>query len=210
MPAGQIVYVIDDNADMRRSTQLMLNGSGYLVQSFATGIEFLEQASELGSGVVLLDLRMPGLDGLQVLRTLMRNHSRFACIIITGHGEIEIAVEAIKLGAKDFLEKPFREAALLEILEREFRALEAMIAMESTRRKARSLMARLTPREREVLDGMVRGKPNKTIAYELGLSIRTVEMHRANAMKKLECDSLAEAVGLAMQSGDEIALRTCN
>ena len=210
MPAGQVVYVIDDNADMRRSTQLMLSASGYVVRCFAAGIDFLEHASDLSPGVVLLDLRMPGLDGLQVLRTLIRNHPCFACIIITGHGDIEIAVKAIKLGAKDFLEKPFREAALLEILDREFRALEVMIELESTRRKAGTLMARLTPREREVFSGMVKGKPNKAIAYELGLSIRTVEMHRANAMKKLGCDSLAEAVSLAMQSDEEVAHRTCD
>ena len=208
MPAGQVVYVVDDNAEMRRSTQLMLAASGYAVRGFTAGVDFLEHAAVLDPGVVLLDLRMPGLDGLQVLRTLIQNHSCFACIIVTGHGDIEIAVEAIKLGAKDFLEKPFREAALLGILEREFRALETMVDKESARRKAGTLMARLTPREREVLSGVVKGKPNKTVAHELGLSTRTVEMHRANAMKKLGCDSLAEAVSLAMQSGEEVADRT--
>jgi two-component system, LuxR family, response regulator FixJ len=204
MPADQFVYIIDDDAEIRRSTQLMLEASGYVVRSFTGGVEFLNFAGELNPGVVLLDLRMPGLDGLHVLRSLIPNYAYFACIIITGHGDIEIAVQAIKLGAKDFLEKPFREAALLKSLKREFRALDVVIESESSRQKAATLMARLTRREREVLNRVVKGRPNKAIAHELGLSIRTVEMHRANAMKKLGCDSLAEAVSLALHSGDEV------
>ena len=205
MPAGEVVYVIDDDAEIRRSTQMMLRASGYAAHGFTSGAEFLEHASDLGPGVVLLDLRMPGLGGLQVLRSLVPNHPCLACIIITGHGDIPIAVEAIKLGAKDFLEKPFREAALLKILEREFRLLETLIESTSTRQKAAMLMARLTPREREVLNRVVQGRPNKAIAHEFGLSIRTIEMHRANAMKKLGCDCLAEAVNLVFYSGDEVA-----
>ena len=202
MRDGHAVYVIDDNSEIRKSTRLMLSASGYEVSCFASGVDFLEHAADLRSGVVLLDLRMPGLDGLQVLRAVIRDYSRFACIIITGHGEIQIAVEAIKLGAKDFLEKPFKEAAILEILEREFRILDAGQESETVRRKAESLVARLTPRERDVFHGMANGLPNKAIAFQLGISIRTVEMHRANVMDRLNCKSLAEVVSLAIHSGE--------
>lgn len=205
MLVGHAVYVIDDNPNIRRSTHLMLSASGYEVTCFASGVDFLDRANELIPGVALLDLRMPGFDGLEVLRALVKDYPRFCCIIITGHGEIEVAVESIKLGAKDFLEKPFREAAMLKILEREFRNIDAAIEFELTRGEAGSLVSRLTPREREVFHGMVKGKPNKAIAYELGRSIRTIEMHRANLMEKLGCNSLAEVVRIAIYSDEAVS-----
>lgn len=204
MSEGHTVYVVDDNNGMRRSLRLMLAEAGYLVRTFESGPEFLEAAEHLPSGLVLLDLRMAGLDGLQTLQLILKKFSKFACVMITGHGDVERAVESIKNGAKDFLEKPFREDALLAVLEREFAALESAAKLAEVERQARALVGSLSRRERDVFLRMVRGLQNKTIAHELGLSVRTVEMHRARVMQRLRCTTLAGVINLAIHSGDAV------
>ena len=204
---GRAIYVVDDSADMRHSMQLMLAGAGYAVEAFCSGASFLERADLLPGGLVLLDLRMPDINGLEVLSELTARYSRFSCLIFSGHGEIELAVRAIKTGARDFIEKPFREEALLEILEREFDALDANHSLDLVRHSATLLVAKLTNRERQVFQGMARGLSNKLIAHQLGISARTVEMHRANMMERLKCDSLAEVVSIALHSGEDITPR---
>lgn len=203
MPS-RVIYVVDDNAEMRRSMHLMLSGAGYTVETFASGARFLECAARLPCGIVLLDLRMPDADGLEVLTTLAARHPQFPCLIFSGHGEIELAVKAIKSGARDFIEKPLREEVLIQILEREFDTMDANWALKSVRDSATKLVARLTERERQVFQGMARGLSNKLIAHHLGISTRTVEMHRAKMMNRLECESVAEVVGIALHSGEDI------
>lgn len=202
MSEGRTVYVVDDNNGMRRSLRLMLAEAGYLVRTFESGSEFLEAAQHLPSGLVLLDLRMAGLDGLQTLNLILKDFSKFACVMITGHGDVERAVESIRSGAKDFLEKPFREEALLAVLEREFVALASSAKLDEAERNARALVGALSRRERDVFLRMARGLQNKTIAHELGLSVRTVEMHRARVMQRLRCTTLASVINLAICSGD--------
>lgn len=183
---------------------LMLSGAGYSVETFASGSGFLASASRLVCGLVLLDLRMPDADGLEVLGELTSRYPHFPCLIFSGHGEIELAVKAIKSGARDFIEKPLREEALLPILEREFESMDTDRTLKSVKDSAATLVARLTERERQVFQGMARGLSNKLIAHHLGISTRTVEMHRANMMNRLECESVAEVVGIAVHSGEDL------
>ena len=153
---------------------------------------------------MLLDLRMPDADGLEVLGELTSRYPQFPCLIFSGHGEIELAVKAIKSGARDFIEKPLREEVLLQILDREFHSMDTHRSLQSVKDSAVRLVARLTGRERQVFQGMARGLSNKLIAHRLGISVRTVEMHRANLMDRLECESVAEVVGIALHSGEDI------
>ena len=183
---------------------LMLSGAGYSVETFSSGARFLEAAARLAGGIVLLDLRMPDADGLHVLGELTSRYPQYPCLIFSGHGEIELAVKAIKSGARDFIEKPLREEVLLQILDREFHSMDAHRSLQSVKDSAVRLVARLTERERQVFQGMARGLSNKLIAHRLGISIRTVEMHRANLMDRLECESVAEVVGIALHSGEDI------
>lgn len=204
MPDGHTVYIVDDNSEMRRSLRVMLTEAGYAVRAFPSGVDFLNNASDLASGLVLLDLRMPGLNGLQTLNAILDRFPKFACVMITGHGDIELAVEAIKNGAKDFLEKPFREKALLVILERELAALASSAKLGEVERRAKALVGTLSRREREVFLRIIRGHQNKAIAHELGLSVRTVEMHRARVMQRLRCNTLVGMINLAIHSGESV------
>lgn len=191
------VYLVDDDDSVRRSVAFMLKTSGFEVKSYASGNELLREAKKLEHGCILLDIRMPGMDGLEVQQELQKVGVDFPVIIMTGHGDIPLSVRAMKAGAVDFIEKPFEKAALLGALDEAFRSMERT---DSGRDRAKSATVRLralTPREREVLDGLAKGLPNKTIAYDLGISPRTVEIHRANLMLKLEVRSLSEALRLA-------------
>ncbi len=203
MPS-RAIYVIDDNAEMRRSMHLMLSGAGYNIETFALGASFLEAAARLPCGIVLLDLRMPDADGLEVLGELTSRYPQFPCLIFSGHGEIELAVKALRGGARDFIEKPLREEALFQIIEREFRSMDVHCSLRSVKDSAVKLVSKLTERERQVFQGLARGLSNKLIAHRLGISIRTVEMHRANLMNRLECQSVAEVVAIALHSGEDI------
>ncbi|MBX9816286.1 MAG: DNA-binding response regulator [Proteobacteria bacterium SG_bin5] len=197
----QHVYVVDDEEAVRRSLSFLLRTSGYQTALYASGIEFLREAKGLEPGCVLLDVRMPEMDGLEVQRELAARGVALPVIVLTGHGDIGTAVQAMKAGAIDFLEKPFEKAALIDALTVGFAQLAQAGAGAEAARGAELRLAALTARERDVLAGLAKGLPNKTIAYDLGISPRTVEVHRANLMTKLEVRSLSEALRIAFAVG---------
>jgi two-component system, LuxR family, response regulator FixJ len=193
----RVVHVVDDDDSVRRSVGFMLKTSGYKVKPYGSGLELLKDAKALEPGCILLDIRMPGMDGLEVQQALHDRGVSLPVIIMTGHGDVPLSVRAMKAGATDFIEKPFEKEVLLSALDTGFAGLKRT---DSGREKAKDASVRLqvlTPREREVLDGLAQGLPNKTIAYDLGISPRTVEIHRANLMTKLGVRSLSEALRLA-------------
>lgn len=194
------IYIVDDDAAIRRSMALMLDAAGIRNRAFSSGDEFLAETDSLPPGTVLLDIRMPGTDGLEVLETLRRRDIIWPVIVMTGHGDVPMAVRAIRLGAIDFLEKPFREEDLEAALGAAARLLQDHSTDAARRVRAREQIARLTPRETEVLRGLLAGMANKVIAHRFGISLRTAEMHRANLMTKLEVKSLADVMRLAGQA----------
>jgi two-component system response regulator FixJ len=203
MSDGRLVHIVDDEDAIRRSASFMLRTTGFDTRTYQSGIEFLKEAKHVDPGCVLLDVRMPGMDGLEVQRELNDRGIALPVIVLTGHGDISIAVQAMKAGAVDFLEKPFEKAQLMVALEAGFAKLERREDAATTTHDAEVRIAALTAREREVLQGLARGFPNKTIAYDLGISPRTVEVHRANLMTKLEVRSLSEALRIAFAAGLE-------
>jgi len=201
MSDNRIVHLVDDEEAIRKSAGFVLSRAGYKVQSYGSGVEFLKQAKAAPRGCVLLDVRMPEMDGLQVQATMADRGIDMPIIVLTGHGDVTVAVQAMKAGAAEFLEKPFEKAALLGALERAFARLERNDNRELEEREARTRIAALTPREREVLEGLTKGYPNKTIAYDLGCSSRTVEVHRASLMHKLDVHSLSDLLRIAFAAG---------
>jgi two-component system response regulator FixJ len=195
------VYVVDDNRDVRRSLSYMLGAAQTPSRPFGSGQDFLEALPNLEPGCILLDLRMPQMDGFAVMEALAREGNDWPVIVMTGHGEISIAVRAMKQGAIDFLQKPFSEEALSGCLEAGFRVLAERIETGARRRAAQSRVEQLTARETEVLEGLLAGESNKQLAQRLGISLRTVEMHRGNMMDRLQVANLAEALTLAMEAG---------
>lgn len=194
------VHVVDDDRDVRLSISFMLGAAGFESRPFASGQDFLESLDDLVPGAILLDIRMPEVDGFQVMAALAERGIDWPVVVMTGHGEVAIAVRAMKLGAIDFIEKPFGEEVLLSSLERAFELLKDRREKAERRRAAVSRVALLTAREREVLQGLMGGLPNKLLARRLGISLRTVEMHRANMMDRLQVSSLAEALTVAVQA----------
>lgn len=187
------VFVVDDNAEMCRSLEIMLEACGYCVKSFNNPDAFLAARAELEPGVVLLDIRMPERSGIDVLNEMRGSSAELPTVVITGHGRIDVAVKAIKLGAKDFIQKPFAEEELLTIIERELAEIAAISDAQCDDPPASNgALSNLTPRERQVVMALAEGKPNKVIAHELDLSVRTVEMHRARAMSRLNCRTFAD------------------
>jgi two-component system response regulator FixJ len=193
--------LVDDEESVRRSAAFLLRTSGFHVLCYASGVEFLKEVRHAAPGCILLDVRMPDVDGLQVQRELHVRGVDWPVIILTGHGDVAIAVSAMKEGATDFVEKPFEKATLLTAIESGFRYLGGKQTAEAAAAASRIRIAGLTPREREVLAGLTMGHPNKTIAYDLGISPRTVEVHRANLMTKLQVRSLSDALRLAFAAG---------
>lgn len=201
MPEDRTIYVVDDDDSIRRAATFMLRTSGFIVKTFASGSEFLKEAKGLPPGCVLLDVRMPGLDGLEVQKELRARGITLPVIVMTGHGDIGVAVQAMKGGAVDFIEKPVEKAILLEAIEEAFKRIQETHYAEARLADAQLRLEALSEREREVLDGLARGFPNKTIAYDLGISPRTVEIHRANLMSKLGVRALSEALRVAFAAG---------
>jgi two-component system, LuxR family, response regulator FixJ len=191
------VYIVDDDAAVRRSTKFILDNARWPARCYASGDAFLKEARKLPPGCVLLDIRMPGLNGLAVHQLLKKLGLAFPVIIITGHGDVSLAVRAMKEGAVDFLEKPFRREDLLAALEQGCRFLIDGKHHRRSAAEARDRINALTEREKEVMSCLADGLANKAIAIELGISPRTVEVHRANLMEKLEAQSLSEVLKLA-------------
>lgn len=181
----------------------MLSTADLSSRPFGSGLDFIEELDELRPGCVLLDIRMPQVDGFHVMAELARKRVEWPVIVMTGHGEVSVAVRAMKLGAVDFIEKPFEEGVLLSSLERAFSLLKDRGETAERRQSAERRVNALTTREREVLQGLMGGLPSKLLARRLGISLRTVEMHRANMMDRLGVSSLAEALTLAVQASVE-------
>jgi two-component system response regulator FixJ len=193
----RLVYLIDDEAAVRRSVSFMLKTAGFDVESFESGEAFLKVAAGLAPGAVLLDVRLGGMDGLAVQQELRDRGIMLPVIIITGHGDVALAVRAMRAGAVDFIEKPFDKAALLTAIASAQLHNDGRERLQVMAREAAVRLNVLTPRERDVLAGLVEGQSNKVIAYDLGISPRTVEIHRANLMTKLGVDSLSDALRIA-------------
>lgn len=204
--SDRVVYVVDDESDVRRALGFFLKASGYTPRPFLSGADLLAESGELAPGCVLLDIRMPGLDGLQVIERLGRHSASLPIIVMTGHGDVATAVRAMQLGAIDFLEKPFADEVLLKALTHGFDLIAEGAALEFERRDAERRLAGLTPRERDVLALLSEGKSNKEVAIALDLSVRTVEMHRATMFDRLGVRTLPEALKIAFRAGVDRSL----
>ena len=192
----RLVLLVDDDEAIRRSASFMLKTSGFIVRSFVSGVELLKEKS-FDPGCILLDVRMPGMDGLEVQQALLARGITLPVIVMTGHGDVDVAVPAMKQGAVDFIEKPFEKAVLLGAIEEGFARFDDVGQSRTRAVEARVMLEALTPRERDVLLGLARGCANKTIGFELGISRRTVEIHRANLMTKLGVASFSGALRIA-------------
>lgn len=201
MTDRKLIHIVDDEEAIRRSASFMLKTSGFAVETWPSGAAFLKEVRHAAFGCILLDVRMPEIDGLEVQSQLAERGVTMPVIILTGHGDVSIAVRAMKNGAIDFLEKPFEKAALLAAIDAAFQRVEAADSADVRAGEAQVVLGALTTREREVLDGLAKGLPNKTIAYDLGISPRTVEVHRANLMSKLDVRSLSDALRIAFAAG---------
>jgi len=198
MSSDSTVHIIDDDAAVRDSLAFLLSSAGIPAETHESAAAFLDRHSGADVGCIVTDIRMPEISGLDLLRRVKELSPELPVILITGHGDVPLAVEAMKLGAVDFIEKPFDDEALLAAigvaLDRNHqREREAARTLE-----LRSRLASLSARERQVLDGLVAGHPNKTIAYDLGISPRTVEVYRANVMTKMQATTLSELVRMAL------------
>ncbi len=191
------VHLVDDDDAIRKSAGFLLKTSGLLVVPYASGDAFLAHAKSAVPGCVLLDIRMPGMDGLEVQQAMIDRGIALPVVMLTGHGDVTLAVRAMKAGAVDFLEKPFEKTALLGAVEKAFDRLRQGDRLQMSAADATLQLASLTGRERDVVAGLIQGHPNKTIAFDLGISSRTVEIHRANLMRKLGATSLSDVLQIA-------------
>jgi two-component system response regulator FixJ len=194
-------HVIDDDQAVRESIEFLLRSARLTVKTYETASAFLAVVPTIGSGCVITDVRMPGMSGIDLLPRLKEMGIGLPVIVITGHGDVPLAVEAMKFGAVDFLEKPFNDDVLLASVRSALDRSEASAQLETERAEIRARIALLTNREHEVLDGLVAGHPNKIIAFDLKISPRTVEIYRANVMTKMKAASLSELVRMALVAG---------
>ncbi|HEX8380803.1 MAG TPA: response regulator FixJ [Allosphingosinicella sp.] len=195
------VHVVDDDEAMRHSLAFLLETAGHEVRTYASAIEFLEAVPGMERGCIVTDVRMPGLSGLELVERLHEMGVTDPVIVITGHGDVPLAVHAMKAGVSDFIEKPFAEEALLSSIRAALAKGSGTRAEEEGRRLILERIEALSERERQVLDGLVEGKPNKIIAFDLGISARTVEIYRANLMTKMQAGSLSELVRMVLLAG---------
>jgi two-component system, LuxR family, response regulator FixJ len=202
MPSDKaVVHVIDDDEAMRQSLAFLLEAVGMEVQTYESAEAFLEIAPTVKAGCVITDVRMPGLSGVELLRQLRDRQVSIPVIMITGHGDVPLAVEAMKIGAMDFLEKPFDDEALLASVRSALDQLDRDQKRQAERGDIEGRLATLSNRERDVLQGLVAGHANKQIAYDLGISPRTIEIYRANLMTKMQAASLSDLVRMALIAG---------
>lgn len=195
------IFVVDDDSAVRDALKLLLRSVGQSVETYGAGQEFLEAYSEDRPGCLVLDIRMPGMSGLELQQKLNEKHSILPIIFITGHGDVPMAVEAMQAGAVDFIQKPFRDQDLIDRINQALEKDTSNRAALGERNDIRRRLETLTPREREVLDLVVHGKANKVIAGDLKLSQRTVEIHRARVMEKMQASSLAHLVRMVLEVG---------
>src|SRR6202043_1785419 len=195
------VYVIDDAEAMRDSLNFLLSSANFNVTLYQSAQNFIDSVSSLDFGCVVSDVRMPGLDGIELLTRLKAVRCRFPVIIMTGPGDVALAVEAMKLGAVDFLEKPLEDGRLIGMIETAIKQAEPDARSEAAALDIASRIATLSPRERQVMDGLIAGLSNKLIAKEYDINPRTIEVYRANVMTKMQAASLSELVRLAMRGG---------
>jgi two-component system, LuxR family, response regulator FixJ len=198
MSTSAVVHVIDDDEAVRHSLAFVLATAGLAVRVYESGSAFLDALGTLQPGCIVSDVRMPGIDGLQLLRKLHELKVNLPIVIITGHADVPLAVEAMKAGAVDFIEKPFDDEVLLHAIHVALESYDATSDRDAEQAEIRAKLTSLSAREREVLEGLLAGYPNKTIAYDLKLSPRTVEVHRANIMAKMGATSLSSLVRMAL------------
>ena len=192
------VFIVDDDAAIRIAMQALMDSVNLEYEIFGSADEFLEKVSDQRPGCLVLDIRMPGLGGLELQEELLQRENTLPIIFITGHGDVPMAVEAMQKGAVDFIQKPFRDQELLDRIREALETDEERREAQQQHAEVAHRLDRLTNREREVFDLVVTGKPNKVIAYELGVSQRTVEIHRARVMEKMQARSLADLVKMHM------------
>ena len=195
------IHVVDDDEAILQSVGFLLRKAGHRVATYASGKIFLQAASPTTKGCLVLDIRMPDIDGLEVQRQLANRGIGIPIIMLTGHGDVALAVRAIKAGAIEFLEKPFDRTSLLAAIDQALAHARQSIRSKIDAAEAVTRLHVLTARERDVLDGMVKGRPNKLIAFDLDIATRTVEVHRANLMTKLGCRSLSDVLRIAFAAG---------
>jgi two-component system response regulator FixJ len=200
-PGERLVYVVDDDEAVRESLSALLEAKSFTVRSFAVARDFLAAAPTLRPGCLVADIRMPGMDGFELQRQLTERSFNFPLIVITGHGDVPLAVRAMKAGAIDFIEKPFAADAILGSVEAALSRLATTGGDDPMAATAAARLAALSPREREVLQGLLAGLPNKSIAYDLAISPRTVEIHRARVMDKMGARSLSELIRMSLAAG---------
>ena len=192
------VYIVDDDEAVRDSLRWLLEANSYRVRAYASAESFLAEYDEQQPGVLIVDVRMPGMSGLELQEQLIARKSTMPVVFITGHGDIPMAISTMKKGAVDFLEKPFDETALREIVGRMFEQANQRLSQAKAVRQHEAMLARLTSREQQVLERIVAGRLNKQIADDLGISIKTVEAHRANIMEKLQVTTVADLMKVAL------------
>lgn len=196
-----LVYVIDDDPQLRRSLHLLLSTTGFISWPFASASDFLDNLPSLIPAPILVDVCMEPITGIELMAILADRGIKWPVIVMTGHGEIPIAVQAIKLGATEFLEKPFTLESLETSLNAAIADISSIAIAEERKSKSKHLFAALTSRELEVMKELISGASNKVVAYNMSLSVRTIEMHRANALAKLECKNVAEVIRIANDAG---------
>jgi two-component system response regulator FixJ len=201
MSARGLVYVVDDDEAVRDSLDMLLSSAGFATLSFDSAEAFLAHPREEARICVLSDIRMPGMSGIDLLETLRREDVHCPVVLITGHGDVPLAVDAMKRGAHDFIEKPFDDERLISAIDAAIAKIAAGGDMSGVDPEAAARVAGLSRRERQVMDGLIGGLSNKAIARDYGISPRTVEVYRANVMTKMRAGSLAELVQLAMRAG---------
>lgn len=201
MSVKSIIHIVDDEDAVRTSLATLLEIHGFSTCVYQSGREFLSKVDPAVPGCALVDLKMPGLDGIGLLQKMAESNIRVPVVMMTGFGEVATAVKAMKAGAADFLEKPLDEAELLTILNRLVANSRISTELEELRERGQARLSRLTERERDVFNGLVMGKTNKGIALDLGISPRTIEAHRARVMEKLEARTLSDIVRLALALG---------
>jgi two-component system, LuxR family, response regulator FixJ len=201
MTGERLVYIVDDDEAVRESLSALLDAKGYTVRTFGLARDFLAAAPTLRPGVLIADIRMPGMDGIEMQRELTARAFQFPLIVITGHGDVPLAVRAMKSGAIDFIEKPFSTEAIVTSIDAASVQVSRSARTDPLSATAAERVGLLSPREREVLQGLLAGLPNKAIAYDLAISPRTVEIHRARVMEKMGARSLSELIRMSLAAG---------